>query len=90
MKKLNLSSIAAIVACLAVCMSMTLSACDSNENASPGPIVGRWHYDDGSALRAVFFFDSDDTFIFVSLYNFYNAFNGTWSLMPMHYRGNIK
>ena len=86
----KLKYMAAIVACLAACMT---SACDSNENkenVSSEPIVGRWHCDYGLSLRAVFFFNKDGTFIFVSLYNFYNAFNNTWSLMPMHYRGKYQ
>jgi len=87
----KLKYMAAVVACFAVCMT---SACNEEENgngnSSSEPIVGRWHCDYGLALRAVFFLDKDGTFIFVSLYNFYNAINGTYSLMPMHYRGKYQ
>ena len=91
--RFQLRYVAAIVACFAV--FMTFSACDDddengNENGLSDPIVGRWHYDDGFALRAVYFFDSDGTFFYASLYNFFNSFNGTYTLMVEHFRGKYK
>jgi hypothetical protein len=78
----NLKFLVAII----VCFTVSASAY-GNDNKN---IVGRWHYDDGFALRAVYFFDNDGTFLYASLYNFFNSFNGTYTLTVEHFKGRYQ